>query len=61
LLKLVFDYSWIEHDPYDLLDTVIRCSDEAVRKFGMMGHNLSDLKGKKKKKAIIYSTTFFLT
>lgn len=35
---------WIEHDPYDLLDSVIRCSDEAVRKFGMMGHDISDLK-----------------
>jgi glycerol kinase len=38
--------SWIEHDPYDLLDSVIRCADEAVRKFGMMGHDASDLKGK---------------
>jgi glycerol kinase len=38
-------YSWIEHDPYDLLDSVIRCADEAVRKFGMMGHDISDLKG----------------
>ncbi|KAI8887567.1 glycerol kinase [Backusella circina FSU 941] len=35
---------WIEHDPYDLLDSVIRCADEAVRKFGMMGHDASDLK-----------------
>ncbi|KAI8097999.1 uncharacterized protein B0P05DRAFT_576845 [Gilbertella persicaria] len=35
---------WVEHDPYDLLDSVIRCADEAVRKFGMMGHDLNDLK-----------------
>ncbi|KAI9246603.1 hypothetical protein BY458DRAFT_536866 [Sporodiniella umbellata] len=35
---------WVEHDPYDLLDSVIRCADGAVRKFGMMGHDLSDLK-----------------
>ncbi|GAA5813343.1 hypothetical protein MFLAVUS_006820 [Mucor flavus] len=35
---------WIEHDPYDLLDSAIRCADEAVRKFGMMGHDIADLK-----------------
>ncbi|KAI9300200.1 hypothetical protein BJ944DRAFT_244422, partial [Cunninghamella echinulata] len=35
---------WIEHDPYDLLDTVIRCADEAFRKFGMMGRTMSHVK-----------------
>jgi glycerol kinase len=39
-------YSWVEHDPYDLLDSVIRCADGAIRKFGLMGHDTSDLKGK---------------
>ncbi|KAG1469167.1 hypothetical protein G6F56_003415 [Rhizopus delemar] len=47
--KLEFDQiyprpGWVEHDPYDLLDSVIRCADGAIRKFGMMGHDLSDLK-----------------
>ncbi|KAG0165756.1 Glycerol kinase [Apophysomyces sp. BC1015] len=36
---------WIEQDPYDLLDSVIRCADEALRKFGMMGHDPCDIKG----------------
>ncbi|KAI8065166.1 hypothetical protein BC940DRAFT_259495 [Gongronella butleri] len=36
---------WLEHDPYDLLDTVIRCADEALRKFGMMGRTFSHIKG----------------
>ncbi|KAI8093665.1 glycerol kinase [Halteromyces radiatus] len=35
---------WIEHDPYDLLDSTIRCADEAFRKFGMMGRTLSHVK-----------------
>ncbi|KAG0737979.1 hypothetical protein G6F62_009646 [Rhizopus arrhizus] len=35
---------WVEHDPYDLLDSVIRCADGAIRKFGLMGHDTSDLK-----------------
>ncbi|CEG63395.1 Putative Glycerol kinase [Rhizopus microsporus] len=35
---------WVEHDPYDLLDSVIRCADGAIRKFGLMGYNMSDLK-----------------
>jgi glycerol kinase len=34
------------------LDSVIRCSDEAVRKFGMMGHDITDLKGKLTQKVI---------
>ncbi|ORX55660.1 glycerol kinase [Hesseltinella vesiculosa] len=36
---------WLEHDPYDLLDTVIRCADEALRKFGMMGRTFEHIKG----------------
>ncbi|KAF7721023.1 Glycerol kinase [Apophysomyces ossiformis] len=35
---------WIEHDPYDLLDSVIRCADEAIRKFGLMGYDPSNIK-----------------
>ncbi|KAI8381537.1 uncharacterized protein BYT42DRAFT_566869 [Radiomyces spectabilis] len=35
---------WVEHDPYDLLDSVIRCADEAMRKFGMMGHKSHHMK-----------------
>ncbi|SAL95241.1 hypothetical protein [Absidia glauca] len=35
---------WIEHDPYELLDTAIRCADEGCRKLGMMGRTLSHIK-----------------
>lgn len=57
---MLFLFSWIEHDPYDLLDSAIRCADEAVRKFGMMGHDIKDLKGKEEKKTMQKSGTLIL-
>ncbi|KAL0074001.1 hypothetical protein F4703DRAFT_1893516 [Phycomyces blakesleeanus] len=35
---------WIEHDPYDLLDSAIKCADEAMRKFEWMGNDPRDVK-----------------
>ncbi|ORZ08589.1 hypothetical protein BCR42DRAFT_335334, partial [Absidia repens] len=35
---------WVEHDPYELLDTAIRCADEVFRTMGMMGRTLSHIK-----------------
>ncbi|KAI9489138.1 glycerol kinase [Zychaea mexicana] len=35
---------WIEHDPEELLDVVSRCAEEALRKFGMMGRDLKEIK-----------------
>ncbi|KAG0227341.1 Glycerol kinase [Mortierella sp. GBA43] len=37
---------WVEQDPQDILDSVISCTDEALRKFGLQGHQVKDLKGK---------------
>ncbi|KAF9350029.1 Glycerol kinase [Mortierella sp. NVP85] len=36
---------WVEQDPVDILNSVVSCIDGALRKFGMQGHNIKDLKG----------------
>jgi glycerol kinase len=38
-------YRWLEHDPLDILDTVTECIDKAIRRFELMGYNISDIKG----------------
>lgn len=35
--------SWVEHDPYDLLDSVHTCIEHAIRKLGLMGYDASDI------------------
>ncbi|CAO3678064.1 unnamed protein product [Rhizopus stolonifer] len=34
---------WIEHDPFELLDSVNICIEHAVRKLGLMGYSASDI------------------
>lgn len=34
---------WVEHDPYDLLDSVHTCIEHAIRKLGLMGYDASDI------------------
>lgn len=36
-------FSWVEHDPYDILDSVDTCIEHAVRKLGLMGYDASDI------------------
>ncbi|CAI2170805.1 3279_t:CDS:2 [Funneliformis geosporum] len=35
---------WIEHDPTDLLETVYKCIEEALKKFVGMGNAITDIK-----------------
>ncbi|KAI8642420.1 hypothetical protein BD408DRAFT_416489 [Parasitella parasitica] len=35
---------WVEHDPYDILASVDTCIEHAVRKLGLMGYDVSDIK-----------------
>lgn len=37
--------SWVEHDPYDLIDSVKTCIEHTIRKFEELGYNVSDIKG----------------
>ncbi|KAF1803432.1 hypothetical protein V8B55DRAFT_1505529 [Mucor lusitanicus] len=34
---------WVEHDPYDLLDSVHTCIEHAILKLGLMGYDASDI------------------
>ncbi|GAA5801621.1 hypothetical protein HPULCUR_007069 [Helicostylum pulchrum] len=34
---------WVEHDPYDLLDSVHTCIEHAIRKLGLLGFDASDI------------------
>ncbi|BFZ57110.1 Glycerol kinase [Savitreella phatthalungensis] len=36
--------SWVEHDPQEILDTVMSCIQEAVKDFEGKGHSASDIK-----------------
>ncbi|KAH8549712.1 hypothetical protein BGW37DRAFT_500515 [Umbelopsis sp. PMI_123] len=36
---------WLEHDPYDLIDSTRTCIEHAIRKFEELGHSVSDIKG----------------
>ncbi|KAI9022891.1 hypothetical protein CLU79DRAFT_751160 [Phycomyces nitens] len=36
---------WIEHDPKEILSSVVTCANEAVRRFELMGHSIKHLKG----------------
>ncbi|CAO3703422.1 unnamed protein product [Rhizopus stolonifer] len=36
---------WIEHDPYDILETVTHCIDQTIHKFELMGYSVGDIKG----------------
>jgi glycerol kinase len=37
---------WIEHDPLDILDTVVKCIDQTIHRFELMGYDVKDIKGK---------------
>lgn len=34
---------WVEHDPYDLLDSVHTCIEHAILKLGLLGYDASDI------------------
>ncbi|KAG1444245.1 hypothetical protein G6F56_010378 [Rhizopus delemar] len=34
---------WLEHDPYELLDSVNICMEHAIRKLNIMGYEASDI------------------
>ncbi|CEG67005.1 Putative Glycerol kinase [Rhizopus microsporus] len=36
---------WIEHDPLDILDTVVKCIDQTIHRFELMGYDVKDIKG----------------
>ncbi|KAG0738813.1 hypothetical protein G6F62_009379 [Rhizopus arrhizus] len=36
---------WIEHDPYDILETVTKCIDQTIHRFELMGYDIKDIKG----------------
>ncbi|CAO3682651.1 unnamed protein product [Rhizopus stolonifer] len=36
---------WIEHDPYDILETVTKCIDQTIHRFELMGYDVKDIKG----------------
>ncbi|KAG2212695.1 hypothetical protein INT47_000672 [Mucor saturninus] len=36
---------WLEHDPMDILDTVLECIDKTIHRFELMGYNVKDIKG----------------
>lgn len=37
--------SWLEHDPMDILNTVLECIDKTIHRFELMGYNVKDIKG----------------
>ncbi|CAO3656880.1 unnamed protein product [Mucor fragilis] len=36
---------WLEHDPMDILDTVVTCIYETIKRFELMGYSVKDIKG----------------
>ncbi|KAI8050042.1 glycerol kinase [Thamnidium elegans] len=36
---------WLEHDPLDILNTVLECIDKTIHRFELMGYNVKDIKG----------------
>lgn len=36
---------WLEHDPMDILNTVLECIDKTIHRFELMGYNVKDIKG----------------
>jgi glycerol kinase len=36
-------FRWVEHDPYDLLDSVHTCIEHAIRKLELLGYDASDI------------------
>ncbi|KAI8876098.1 glycerol kinase [Backusella circina FSU 941] len=35
---------WLEHDPLDILDTVLECIDKTIKRFELMGYDTKDIK-----------------
>lgn len=36
---------WLEHDPMDILNTVLECIDKTIHRFELMGYDVKDIKG----------------
>ncbi|KAI8636814.1 glycerol kinase [Parasitella parasitica] len=36
---------WLEHDPMDILNTVLACIHETIKRFELMGYSVEDIKG----------------
>ncbi|KAL0080663.1 glycerol kinase [Phycomyces blakesleeanus] len=39
---------WVEHDPYKILESVLTCIENTIARFELMGHKISDIKGRLK-------------
>lgn len=44
-MLLISHASWLEHDPMDILNTVLECIDKTIHRFELMGYSVKDIKG----------------
>jgi glycerol kinase len=43
---------WVEQDPNEILEKTILCMEKAMEKLEELGHNKSDIKGRRKNKMV---------